>query len=68
MRAHKTRTIQDVRNEFSRKGISAARWARDNGFAVATVNQVLTGRNAGTLGVGHKIAVKLGLKDGEIVE
>jgi len=66
MKTQKIRTIQEVREEFRRKGKSVASWARDNGFPVATVNQVLTGRNAATFGVGHKIAVKLGIKDGEI--
>jgi gp16 family phage-associated protein len=68
MKAQKTRTLQEVRTEFLRKGISMASWARANGFEVATVSQVVTGRNAGTRGVGHKIAVLLNIKDGEIAE
>lgn len=67
MKAQKTKTVQEVRDEFLRKGISMASWANKNGFAVVTVNQVLTGRNAATRGVGHKIAVMLGIKDGEIM-
>lgn len=61
-------TPQQARADFIRKGISVASWARKNDFAPVTVCQVLNGTNAGTLGVGHKIAVKLGIKDGEIVE
>lgn len=62
------RTPQDVRNEFIRKGISLASWARENGFDKATVSQVLSGCNAATRGQGHKIAVMLRIKDGEIIE
>jgi len=67
----KTRTLktpQDVKEEFLRTGTSSASWARAHGFDPATVNQVINGRNAGTRGVGHKIAVTLGLKDGVILE
>lgn len=68
MKPRSTRTAQQVRAEFKRKGISIGSWADQNGFSRASVNQVLTGRNAASVGTGHKIAVMLGLKDGEIVE
>lgn len=62
------RTPHEVRNEFIRKGISIASWARANGFDKGTVSQVLGGGNAATRGQGHKVAVLLGIKDGEIIE
>lgn len=62
------RTPQEVRNEFIRKGISFASWARENSFDKGTVSQVLNGCNAATRGQGHRIAVLLGIKDGEIIE
>jgi len=68
MKEQTIRTPQEVRNDFLRKGISMASWARDNGFDRATVSQVLSGCNAATRGRGHKIAVLLGIKDGEIIE
>jgi gp16 family phage-associated protein len=68
MKPRSTRTAQQIRTEFQRKGISIGSWADQHGFSRASVNQVLTGRNAATMGTGHKIAVMLGLKDGEIVE
>jgi gp16 family phage-associated protein len=68
MKVQTIRTPQEVRNEFIRKGVSLASWARLNGFDKATVSQVLSGDNAATRGQGHKIAVLLGIKDGEIVE
>jgi gp16 family phage-associated protein len=67
MEPRSTRTAQQVRAEFRRKGISIGRWADQHGFSRVSVNQVLTGRNAATIGTGHKIAVMLGLKDGEIL-
>jgi gp16 family phage-associated protein len=68
MKARTTRTAQQVRAEFKRKGISIGSWADEHNLSRASVNQVLTGRNAATVGTGHKIAVMLGLKDGEIIE
>jgi len=62
------RTPQEVRNEFIYKGVSMASWARANGFNKATLSQVLSGCNTATRGQGHKIAVLLGIKDGEINE
>ena len=68
MKSRLLRTPQDVRAEWLRKGIAQNDWARKNGFNPATVSQVLNGRNSGARGVGHKIAVMLGIKEGEIVE
>lgn len=67
MEARTVKTRQQVREEFLRRGQSIGAWADRNGFDRTTVNQVLTGRNKATRGTGHAIAVKLGLKDGEIV-
>ncbi len=68
MKTRNIRSPQEVRADFIRKGISMARWSKNNGFSPVTVFQVLNGTNAGTRGVGHKIAVTLGIKEGEIVE
>lgn len=62
------RTSEDVRREFQRKGISISEWATANGFSTNLVFEVLAGRKKGVRGQSHKIAVKLGLKRGEIVE
>jgi len=67
MKPQKLRTPQDVRTEWLRKGMGQNDWARKHGFTPATVSQVINGRNSGARGVGHKIAVLLGIKDGEIV-
>jgi gp16 family phage-associated protein len=68
MKPQIVRTPQEVRADFLRKGISMSSWSKKHGFDPATVCQVLSGVNAGTRGAGHKIAVMLGIKDGEIVE
>ncbi len=68
MESRTVKTAQEVRSDFLRKGQSIGHWADKHGFDRTTVNQVLTGRNAATRGVGHRIAVLLGMKDGEIVD
>lgn len=60
------RTGTDLRAEFERRGLSIAEWARVNGFSSALVYQVLAGRKRCLRGQSHQIAVRLGLKDGEI--
>lgn len=62
------RTSKDVLSEFQRKGISISAWATANGFTPNLVFEVLSGRKKGVRGQSHKIAVKLGLKRGEIVD
>lgn len=63
-----TRTSKDVRDEFASKGISIVSWAQANGFNPNLVFEVLSGRKRCIRGQSHKIAVKLGLKRGEIVD
>lgn len=61
------RTPDEARAELKRKGISISQWAVANGFSVNMVFEVLGGRKQGVRGQAHKIAVKLGLKEGEVV-
>lgn len=60
------RTIEQVKSQLKRHGITVAEWARTNGHEVGQVRDVLRGRAKGQYGASHAIAVKLGLKDGEI--
>ena len=62
-----TRNATEVRAEFQRKGISISAWALANHFSPNLVFEVLSGRKKGDRGQSHKIAVALGLKEGEIV-
>lgn len=68
MKPRSPRTPQEIKDEWCRKGMGQNDWARQHGFNPSSVSQVLNGRNSGARGVGHKIAVMLGIKDGEIVE
>ncbi len=61
------RTADEVREEFKQKGVSIASWAIANNFNYAMVLDVLAGRKKGVRGQAHKIMVKLGMKEGEIV-
>lgn len=60
------RTPAEVRADFIRRGESFAEWARQHQVNPHLVSHVLRGR-ACLRGDSHKIAVLLGLKDGEVV-
>ena len=51
-----------VRQKLQQSGISMSEWCRQNNFSRELVNQVLSGKNKGLRGQGHKIHVALGLK------
>lgn len=58
------RTAEEVKEDFQRRGITITQWARDNGFWPAQVHQLLIGKSKGRYGDAHRIAVRLGMKDG----
>lgn len=62
------RTPDDVRAEFKRKGVSIASWAAAHKFSTTLVFEVLAGRKQGIRGQSHRIAVMLGLKEGEVAD
>ena len=64
--AGEVRTSSDIREELSRNGITVSAWARNMGFSAGLVYQVLAGRLKCEHGQAHKIAVTLGLKEGEL--
>ncbi len=66
MTTRKIRTPDEVRQEFDRRGITIAEWSRQNNCDYQTVRDVLLGRRKGRSGNAHRIAVLLGLKDGDI--
>ncbi|HRD34599.1 MAG TPA: DNA-binding protein [Rhodocyclaceae bacterium] len=68
MKARKLRTPQEVRADWLRRGLTLSAWAKAHGYTKISVSNVLSGRNGGSRGLGHEIAVKLGIKDGVIVE
>lgn len=60
------RTPEEVRSELRLKGISITQWAIANRFSPTMVFEVLGGRKKCIRGQAHEIAIKLGLKEGEL--
>ena len=65
---HRMKTRAQVKKELDFRGESLSEWARANGFHRATVYDVVAGRLQGKRGISHKIAVKLGLKEGVVID
>jgi gp16 family phage-associated protein len=61
------RTLEQVRAAFDENGTSIRQWADDNKFPYQATLDVLSGRRKGRIGVGHNIAVTLGIKTGRVV-
>lgn len=61
-------TSEEVRDSLSYRGKSIKQWAVENGFPYSAVLDVLRHKRPWRHGVGHKIAVKLGMKRGIIEE
>lgn len=59
---------QQAKADLRFQGKSMADWARENGFNPDLVRRVLLGRLKCWRGESHKIAVKLGMKEGIIRE
>ncbi|WP_122901969.1 DNA-binding protein [Acinetobacter sp. B51(2017)] len=57
------KSIEQVKTEFQKKGISFADWAKENNFSTELVYRVLKMNRLPIRGESHKIAVKLGIKD-----
>lgn len=53
---------------LNRQGLTISAWALKNGFSRNLVIDVIRGRIKGRINKGHKIAVLLGIKEGEIVD
>lgn len=62
------KTIEEVKKEFDRKGMSFGAWAKERGIRPGVVYDLISGRQVGRRGQSHKVAVMLGLKEGEVVE
>jgi len=62
----KLRTAAEARAELQTKGISITQWAIANKFSPNLVFEVLGGRKKCIRGQTHEIAIKLGIKAGEI--
>lgn len=60
----KLRDAKEVREWLHYLGLTIAQWARDNGYHVSLVREVLAGRKRCLRGQSHNIAVALGMKHG----
>ena len=54
-------TADQVKAKFKQEGRTFTQWAKENGYRRQTVYLVLNGQVKGQYGLGHEIAVKLGL-------
>ena len=52
-----------VRAQFVASGTNISEWARDRGFTLQLVHQILRGERSCMRGESHRIAVALGIKD-----
>jgi gp16 family phage-associated protein len=57
-----------VKEHFLRLGTTTRKWALANGYQPRLVYKVINGQIDGNFGKSHEIAVKLGLKDGELTD
>ncbi|MFL1515270.1 DNA-binding protein [Pseudomonas prosekii] len=60
------RTADQARAALKAKGVSITQWAIANRFSPNLVFEVLGGRKKCVRGQAHEIAIKLGIKAGEI--
>ena len=58
-----SKSITQVKEEFSSSGISIASWARDNNFSPDLVYRILNNNRIPLRGKSHEIAVKFGMKE-----
>ncbi|WP_151777309.1 DNA-binding protein [Acinetobacter brisouii] len=56
-------TPEEVKAKFHQEGKTFTDWAKEHGYRRADVYRVLNGLCKAKRGLGHEIAVKLGLKD-----
>ncbi len=65
------KTRSQVREEFAKRGMSIAGWAKNRGYSPNLVQSIINDDEATPSrkclrGESHNIAVELGLKDGEV--
>lgn len=61
-------TRKEARESLIYRGKSITQWAKEHGFSLAQVRDVLRKEHPCRIGASHKIAVLLGIKDGIIDE
>lgn len=61
-------TADQVKRQFRERGLTFTKWAAEHGFDRNDVYRVLNGQLKGNYGVGHDIAVRLGMKPNPALE
>ena len=63
------KTPEQVKADFHRKGLSVAKWAQQHKVTPQMVYEILSGSERRTClrGQSHRVAVLLGLKQGELL-
>ena len=56
------KTRHQVKKDFDLNGITITSWATENGFRDFDVYKVLNGQSKARRGIGHQIAIALGMK------
>lgn len=56
------KTVEQVKKEFRRTGVTVSEWARKHGYPPQKVIALLNGNIKGHRGKSHEIAVALGIK------
>ncbi|MGG5965250.1 DNA-binding protein [Salmonella enterica] len=59
-------TAEQVKSLLRQQGKTITEWANEHGYTRNDVYRVLNGQIKANYGKGHEIAVKLGLKSGNI--
>ena len=60
------RSLEELEEEFARRGISKADWAREHGPSPGVLYEIFSRRSSCKRGEAHRAAVLLGLKEGVI--
>lgn len=55
-------TPKQIKNELYQQGLTIKQWAIQNGYQPSQVYRVTNGESKALYGIGHEIAIKLGLK------
>lgn len=53
---------EEVKTRLRERGTTLKAWAAENGYPYATVSHVVRGINRASFGIGHRIAIALGMK------
>lgn len=68
MSTQKNISLEKAKENLSKQGLSVLKFAKKNNVSPTLVQAILKGKVQYRIGKSHKIAVLLGIKEGEIVD